>query len=79
MIKMRDPENNNDWVPIAGEWHLMAHLLEGIDCKNWWQIYEPIMLRFDIKGLQYKCVDEANFLKTSLDDGDCERTLQVVA
>ena len=56
MIKMRDPENNNDWVPIAGEWHLMAHLLDGIVRKNWGQIYEPIMLRFDIKGLQYKCV-----------------------
>ena len=56
MIKMRDPENNNDWVPIAGEWHLMAHLLDGIVRKNWRQIYEPVMLRFDIKGLQYKCV-----------------------
>ena len=56
MIKMRDHENNNDWVPIAGEWHLMAHLLDGIVRKNWGQIYEPIMLRFDIKGLQYKCV-----------------------
>ena len=56
MIKMRDPVSNNDWVPIAGEWHLMAHLLDGIVRKNWGQIYEPIMLRFDIKGLQYKCV-----------------------
>ncbi len=53
---MRDTENNNDWVPFAGEWHLMAHLLDGIFRKNWGQIYEPIMLRFDIKGLQYKCV-----------------------
>ena len=55
-IKLRDPEANNDWVPIAGEWHLTAHFLDGMVRKNWRQIYEPIALHFDIKGLQYKLV-----------------------
>ena len=55
-IKLRDPEANNDWVPIAGEWHLMAHFLDGMVRKNWRQIYEPIALHFDIKGLQYKLI-----------------------
>ena len=55
-IKLRDPEANNDWVPIAGEWYLTAHFLDGMVRKNWRQIYEPIALHFDIKGLQYKLV-----------------------
>ena len=55
-IKLRDPEANNDWVLIAGEWHLTAHFLDGMVRKNWRQIYEPIALHFDIKGLQYKLV-----------------------
>ena len=47
---------NNDWVPIAGEWHLMAHFLDGMVRKNWRKIYQPIALHFDIKGLQYKLI-----------------------
>ena len=53
-LKFNNAAENNDWVCIAGEWHEMAHLLDGIVRLNWKHIYEPICLFHDIKGLQYK-------------------------
>jgi len=53
-LKFNNAADNNDWVCMAGEWHEMAHLLDGIVRMNWKHIYEPICLFHDIKGLQYK-------------------------
>jgi len=53
-LKFNNAAANNDWVCMAGEWHEMAHLLDGIVRLNWKHIYEPICLFHDIKGLQYK-------------------------
>ena len=46
-------ERNNSWVPMAGEWHQVAHMTDAVVIKNWRHIYEPIAHYLNIKGLQF--------------------------
>ena len=54
--KLRNAERNNSWVPMAGEWHQVAHMTDAVVIKNWRHIYEPIAHYLNIKGLQLKLV-----------------------
>ena len=57
----------------------MAHFLDGMVRKNWRQLYEPIALHFDIKGLQYKLImKHTSNGQTTVDDDYWECRLEVV-
>ena len=62
-IKLRDPVANNDWVPFAGEWHQMAHMMDAIVIKHWRHIYEPIAHYLNIKGLQLKLIMKETMIR----------------
>ena len=49
-LKAKFPQEFNDIVPMAGEFHGLAHLTDGIVILNWCYILEPILLHFDVKG-----------------------------
>ena len=49
-LKAKLPEEYKDVVPWAGEFHGIAHYVDGIVILNWSYILEPILLHFDVKG-----------------------------
>ena len=49
-LKAKFPSEYSDIVPMAGEFHGLAHLTDGIVILNWGYILEPILLHFDVKG-----------------------------
>ena len=62
-IKLRDWVANNSWVPFAGEWHQMAHMMDAIVIKHWRHIYEPIAHYLNIKGLQLKLIMKETMIR----------------
>ena len=54
--KLIHAERNNSWVPMAGEWHQVAHMADAVVIKHWRHIFEPIAHYLNIKGLQLKLV-----------------------
>ena len=54
--KLINAERNNSWVPMAGEWHQVAHMTDAVVIKHWRHIFEPIAHYLNIKGLQLKLV-----------------------
>lgn len=53
-LKKKYPSVFKDIVPWAGDFHGLAHLVDGIVILNWSYILEPIMLHFDVKGFHLK-------------------------
>lgn len=53
-LKHKFPEQYKDVVPWAGEFHGLAHLVDGIVIMNWAYIYEPILLHFEVTGFHLK-------------------------
>lgn len=53
-LKHKFPAKYGDMVPWAGEFHGLAHLVDGIVIMNWAYIYEPILLHFQVTGFHLK-------------------------
>lgn len=49
-LKKKYPSEFSDMVPWAGDFHGLAHLMDGIVILNWAYVFEPILLHFDVKG-----------------------------
>ena len=49
-LRHKFPGKYSDIIPLAGEFHGMAHLADGIVILNWTYVLEPILLHFDVKG-----------------------------
>ena len=50
-LKAKFPSEYSDIVPMAGEFHGLAHLTDGIVILNWGYILEPILLHFDVNTM----------------------------
>lgn len=53
-LKKKAPAQFEDMVPWAGEFHGLAHLVDGIVILDWAYILEPILLHFDVAGFHLK-------------------------
>ena len=53
-LKYKYPAKYKDEVPLAGEFHGLAHLADGIVILNWSYILEPILLHFGVPGFHLK-------------------------
>ena len=53
-LKARQPHKYRDFVCVAGEFHGLAHLVDGLVILNWSSIYSPILLHFGVKGFNLK-------------------------
>ena len=47
-LKARQPHKYRDFVCVAGEFHGLAHLVDGLVILNWSSIYSPILLHFGV-------------------------------
>ena len=72
-LRHKFPGKYSDIIPLAGEFHGMAHLADGIVILNWTYVLEPILLHFDVKGfhLSLNMKETSQRIRWSLPEKKC--------